>query len=109
MDYLTRSRRLYFNEDYIEFLLTRVLGLTERTYIVDFGCGTGYIGARFLPHLPKGSKYTGIDKGGTLIRAAEELFAKLPYETEFILGDIESVELAEGRYDVAVCQAMLRS
>jgi hypothetical protein len=37
VDYLTRSRRLYFHDDYIEFLLTRVLGLTERTHIVDFG------------------------------------------------------------------------
>lgn len=107
IEYLLRTRRLYHNADYMEFLLTRVLGLTEPTHVIDFGCGTGYLGLIFLPHLPKGSTYTGIDKGEELIRTAQDVFHRSPYEAEFIVGDIESIELPEGWYDMAVCQALL--
>jgi 16S rRNA G1207 methylase RsmC len=31
--------------------------------IIDFGCGYGYLGMKLLPLLPKGSTYTGVDKG----------------------------------------------
>ncbi len=107
IEYLLRSRRLYHNDDYLEFLLTRVLRLTEPTDLIDFGCGAGYLGLKLLPYLPKGSRYTGIDRGEELIRTARDLFDRSPYHAEFILGDVESIELPEGGYDLAVCQALL--
>jgi ubiquinone/menaquinone biosynthesis C-methylase UbiE len=57
--------------------------------------------------LPDGSKYTGIDKEEKLIFAAKEMFSKLPYQTEFMVGDINQIQLAENKYDVATCQALL--
>lgn len=59
-----------------------------------------------LPLLPKGSKYTGIDSGETLIAEARELFRSLPYESEFIEGDATEIEL-ENKYDIAICHAFL--
>lgn len=59
-----------------------------------------------MPLLPVGSKYTGIDRGETLIAEARELFRALPYETEFIEGDATENEL-KNKYDIAVCHAFL--
>jgi SAM-dependent methyltransferase len=108
MEYLKNSRYLIFNDDYLEFLIKQVWKLTKPIHIVDFGCGLGYLGLKFLPNLPKGSKYTGIDKGEKLIAHAREVFKELPYETEFIIGDLDELNIEEGKYDVAVCQAVLQ-
>jgi SAM-dependent methyltransferase len=107
IDYLIGTRYLYFNDDYLKFLVTEVWGFVEPVHIIDFGCGTGFIGLKFLPLLPAGSSYTGIDKGELLIQKAEDFFASLPYKAKFILGDINEIELDEGIYDVATCQALL--
>jgi ubiquinone/menaquinone biosynthesis C-methylase UbiE len=107
IDYLTKSRTHFFNDDYIEFLIKAVWKWSQPVHIVDFGCGLGYIGLKFLPHLPKGSKYTGIDKGEELIRQAKENFKSLPYETEFIIEDLNELDFGEMQYDVAACQALL--
>lgn len=63
IDYLMNTRYLYFNDDYLEFLIKKVWDLSKPLHIVDFGCGCGYLGLKLLPLLPKGSKYTGIDLG----------------------------------------------
>lgn len=105
-EYLKRTRDLYYNDDYIEFLVKYVWKLTKPIHIIDFGCGYGYLGLKLLPLLPMGSKYTGIDKGKHLIGRAKELFHKNPYETEFILTDINEIEL-ERKYDIAVSHAFL--
>lgn len=107
IEYLLRTRRLYHNDDYLEFLLVRVLGITKPVDIIDFGCGAGYLGLTLLPILPKGSRYTGLDRGEELLRSARDLFDRSPYRADFILGDIESMELPEGTYDLAICQALL--
>lgn len=107
VEYLLRTRRLYHNDDYLEFLLTRVLGITQPIDIIDFGCGTGYLGLRIMPLMPDGSTYTGIDKGEELIRTARDLFSRSPFDADFVVGDVTSVELPEGRYGMAVCQALL--
>lgn len=107
LDYLKTSRYLYFNDDYLEFLIYKVWGFTNPIKIIDFGCGLGYLGLKFLPLLPKGSTYIGIDKGEKLIEEAKKIFSKLPYDTEFIVSDVEQVQLWEMKYDVAICQALL--
>ncbi|GGA67553.1 methyltransferase domain-containing protein [Ornithinibacillus halotolerans] len=106
LEYLKRTRDLYYNDDYIEFLIEKVWKISEPVHMIDFGCGYGYLGLKLLPLLPAGSKYTGVDKGQKLIRKAKELFANLPYETEFIVADSNEVEL-ECKYDVAVSHAFL--
>ena len=106
LDYLKRTRDLYYNDDYLAFLVKTVWEISKPVHMVDFGCGFGYLGLKLLPLLPKGSKYTGIDKGQQLINKAKEYFQSLPYETEFIVADTNEIEL-ENKYDIAVCHAFL--
>lgn len=106
LEYLKRTRDLYYNDDYLEFLVNSVWKFSNPVHIIDFGCGYGYLGLKLLPLLPKGSKYTGIDKGQQLINKAIEYFRGLPYESEFFVADTNEIEL-ESKYDIAVCHAFL--
>ncbi|MBJ7959124.1 class I SAM-dependent methyltransferase [Bacillus cereus group sp. N28] len=104
--YLRNTRDLYYNDDYLSFLVNTVWKISEPVHIVDYGCGYGYLGLILLPLLPNGSKYIGIDSGEALIAEARELFRSLPYESEFIEGDATEIEL-ENKYDIAICHAFL--
>ncbi|WP_002148353.1 class I SAM-dependent methyltransferase [Bacillus cereus] len=106
LEYLRNTRDLYYNDDYFRFLVNSVWKITGPVHIVDYGCGYGYLGLILLPLLPVGSKYTGIDRGETLIAEARELFRTFQYETEFIEGDATEIEL-KNKYDIAVSHAFL--
>lgn len=106
IEYLKKSVSLYYNDDYIKFLVDTVWKIDKSVHIVDFGCGFGHLGLRLLPLLPEGSKYTGIDAGTKLIDYAQKLFEGLPYTTEFIVGDFHTIPL-EKQYDIAVCHGVL--
>ncbi|MCP1124445.1 class I SAM-dependent methyltransferase [Bacillus sp. 3103sda1] len=106
LDYLRNTRDLYYNDDYLGFLVNSVWKISKPVHIIDFGCGYGYLGLKLLPLLPLGSRYTGIDKGQQLIHTAKSLFQDLPYEAEFIVADVTEIEL-ESKYDIAVCHAFL--
>ncbi|QWG33388.1 class I SAM-dependent methyltransferase [Bacillus mycoides] len=106
LEYLRNTRDLYYNDDYFRFLVNSVWKITGPVHIVDYGCGYGYLGLILLPLLPIGSKYTGIDRGETLIAEARELFRTFPYETEFIEGDATEIEL-KNKYAIAVSHAFL--
>lgn len=106
IEYLRNTRWLYYNDDYLEFLVTKVWKINRAVNIVDYGCGYGYLGLKLLPLLPEGSTYTGIDKGKDLIKEAWAVYGKLPYSTEFIQADIKDIEVDCG-YDIALCHAFL--
>lgn len=106
LKYLKNTRGLYYNDDYVSFLVNTVWKITKPVHIVDYGCGYGYLGVVLMPLLPEGSKYTGIDSGETLLTEARELFRLLPHETEFLEGDATEVELND-TYDIAICHAYL--
>ncbi|PJN56408.1 hypothetical protein PAEVO_31310 [Paenibacillus sp. GM2FR] len=106
IDYLRNTRWLYYNDDYLEFLIKNVWKMHAPVNIVDYGCGYGYLGLKLLPLLPDGSTYTGIDKGEDLIKEARKVFDKLPYTVEFIQGDIEEIQVHR-QYDIALCHAFL--
>ncbi|EJS75924.1 class I SAM-dependent methyltransferase [Bacillus cereus] len=106
LKYLRNTRSLYYNDDYLRFLVNSVWKISEPVHIVDYGCGYGYLGLVLLPFLPEGSKYTGIDSGETLIAEARELFRSLPYESQFIEGNATEIEL-KNKYDIAICHAFL--
>ncbi|EOP70455.1 class I SAM-dependent methyltransferase [Bacillus cereus] len=106
LTYLKNTRDLYYNDDYLSFLVNTVWKISEPVHIVDYGCGYGYLGLVLLPLLPNGSKYTGIDSGKALIAEARELFRTLPYESEFLEGNATEIEL-KNKYDIAICHAFL--
>lgn len=106
LTYLKNTRDLYYNDDYVSFLVNTVWKITKPVHIVDFGCGYGYLGLVLMPLLPAGSKYTGIDSGETLLDEARELFRLLPYESQFFEGDAIEIELND-TYDIAICHAFL--
>jgi len=106
LTYLKNTRDLYYNDDYVSFLVNTVWRITKPVHIVDYGCGYGYLGLILMPLLPEGSKYTGIDSGETLLAEARELFRLLPYESQFLEGDATEVELND-TYDIAICHAFL--
>ncbi|MEH7458669.1 methyltransferase domain-containing protein, partial [Bacillus sp. JJ1127] len=85
LEYLKNTRDLYYNEDYLGFLVNSVWKISKPVHIIDYGCGYDYLGLKLLPLLPIGSKYTGIDKGEQLVNEAKKLFQELPYESEFII------------------------
>jgi SAM-dependent methyltransferase len=106
IEYLKKSTTLYYNDDYIEFLVDRIWKIDRPVRVVDFGCGFGHLGLRLLPMLPDGSEYVGIDAGTRLIEHAKEIFRDLPYLTEFITGDLNTVSFKD-KFDIAVCHGVL--
>lgn len=106
MEYLRNTRWLYYNDDYLEFLVQRVWKIENPVDLIDYGCGYGYLGLKLLPLLPEGSTYTGLDKGKELIKQAREIFSKTSYQTTFIVDDIETVKVKR-QYDVAISHAFL--
>jgi len=106
IEYLQKTRLLYYNDDYLEFLVKGVWKVSEPVNVVDFGCGYGFLGLKLLPLLPEGSKYTGVDKGRDLIAMAESLFSDTPYLTEFHISDVDEFQ-QDAKFDIAVCHALL--
>lgn len=106
-EYLARTRSLYLNDDYLEFLVRDVWRLEAKTDVVDFGCGFGYMGLKLLPLLPDGSTYTGLDTATSLLEKGREAFSGSPYQTQFIEADAATVDLDGKMHDVAICHALM--
>lgn len=106
IDYLLNTRNLYYNDDYLDFLVNYVWKIHSPVNIVDFGCGYGFLGLKLLPFLPENSKYTGLDLGNELITKAKEFFINSPYKTNFIQCDVNNF-IEENSYDIALCHALL--
>lgn len=106
IEYLRRTRDLYYNDDYLEFLIRTVWRINRPVRVVDFGCGYGFLAAKLMPLLPAGSSYTGIDAGVRLIEHARATFKDAPFAAEFIMGDLTAMDV-DCAYDLAVCHAFL--
>ncbi|MEO2203919.1 methyltransferase domain-containing protein [Paenibacillus pabuli] len=106
IEYLRNTRGLYYNDDYLQFLVQSVWKITNPVSVIDYGCGFGYLGLKLLPLLPEGSSYTGVEKGEELIKEAREMFSNVPFQTEFMSCDIEQLDVEE-KYDIAVSHAFL--
>lgn len=107
VDYLKKSRKTWWNDDYMEFLVEKVWKITKPVSIIDFGCGIGFLGELLLPILPKGSTYTGIDIGDKLLNYAKKRFQTTEYETFFEVCDLTEYA-PEKKYDIAICQTVLQ-
>lgn len=106
IEYLMRTRSLYYNDDYLEFLVKSVWKINRPVKLIDYGCGYGYLGLKLMPLLPSGSMYTGLDKGEKLLDKARGIFSKLPYESRFIQCDLIDY-VPDETYDIALSHAFL--
>ena len=103
---INNNRMLFWNEDYLSFLIKDVWKIRKPVDIIEFCCCDGDLGARLLKLLPEGSTYTGIDSE-YLVSLAERNFKKKGLQGEFIVSDIYSYK-TQKRYDLSICQAALR-
>ena len=106
-EYLHSTRRHLWNNDYFEFLVKCVWKIDKPVKIIDFGCGYGYLAQLFLPIIPKGSTYKGIDISEQLIENAKEIFYDNSESVSFEVADLNDYK-PTAEYDVVICQAVLR-
>ena len=107
IEYLKQTRLDFWNDDYLEFLVSKVWNIDHPVKVVDYGCGYGFLGMKLLPLLPAGSTYTGVDISEVLIKEANLIFSDSKYQVEFIRSDISNFNASQ-KYDIAICQAVLR-
>lgn len=105
--YLEDSWILHLNDDYLAFLVDKVWKLTRRCAVVDFGCGYGRFGLKFMPLLPTGSSYHGFDKSPELIAQAREFWRDSEIAHEFSIGDVLSAPYKNNHFDVAISYVVL--
>lgn len=106
-DYLARTRSLYHNDDYLEFLLDKVWRIEGPARIIDFGCGYGYLGLKLLPLLHEGSTYAGIDIARELLEKAKAIYADCPNGHEFVEASAYAVPFEDDSFDLAVCHSVM--
>jgi ubiquinone/menaquinone biosynthesis C-methylase UbiE len=109
LEYLQKSRFMAHNDDYLEFLVTKVWQIEKPVKIVDFGCGFGYMGTKLMPLLPSGSSYTGVDKAPALLNAARKLFSSsAPYYLhEFVTSEVYKTPFKDDTFDIAIAHSVL--
>lgn len=107
LEYLLRTRKGYWNEDYARFLVSQVWKIDKPVSVLDCGCGYGFLGLLLLPYLPEGSTYTGMDFAEDLIKEGKTLFERQGMEATFLCKNVFEYS-AENQYDFVVCQAVLR-
>ena len=107
LERLSLTRRHYHNYDYLRFLVESVWKLHCPTRLVDFGCGSGYLGVKLLPLMPEGSTNTGLDSSPRLLDQARSVFADAPWETNFVHADMLDVPLGDDSFDVAMSHSSL--
>ncbi len=106
-EYLLRTRKELWNEDYMEFLITKVWKIDKPVKVLDCGCGYGFLGLLMLPFLPEGSTYTGVDFSDTLLETGKRIYEEKGIEATFIHKSIYDYHAKE-RYDLVISQAVLR-
>lgn len=106
-EYLQRTRKSFWNEDYLRFLINDVWKIDTPIYVLDCGCGFGVLGLLIMPMLPAGSKYVGVDFSSELVNAAKSIYSGLDIDAEFICDDIMNFEAVK-KYDMVISQAVLR-
>ena len=104
LEYLLRTRKSYWNVDYVEFLVRKVWKIEKPVHMLDCGCGYGFLGLLLMPLLPEGSTYTGIDFAEKLLEQGKMIFAKQNIQANFIHKNVFDYYVKE-KYDLVICQA----
>ena len=107
LDYLLKCRKNYWNQDYMEFLISKVWNITEPVNVLDCACGFGFMGLLLMPLLPVGSTYTGIDFSETLLEEGRKLFEEKGIKATFLCRDVYTCDM-KARFDIVLEQNALR-
>ena len=107
LKYLKNTRDFLWNKDYLQFLIERVWKINYPINVLDCGCGYGFLGTMLMPHLPKGSTYTGIDYCESLINEGKRTLNNGKYDVQFVCDDVLTYESGI-KYDFVISQAVLR-
>lgn len=99
-------KMVFYNEDYLAFLVRDVWKLDRPMKILDCACGYGYLGLQLMPLLPQGSTYTGVDICETYLEEGRRLFQELPYRADFVQADFLEYEV-KNKYDLVISQIFL--
>jgi len=102
-EYLSKSRTVWFNDDYLQMLVNSAWRIGHAIRVADFGCGTGFLHDALMPHFPAGSAYTGYDASPALIEEAQR---RAGDAAEFICCDLLETAIPQ-QFDVVICQALL--
>ncbi|MCR5389305.1 MAG: helix-turn-helix domain-containing protein [Lachnospiraceae bacterium] len=98
-DMIKLWKNLYWNDDYLGFFIKDVMKFDAPVDMIDFGCGYGYLGMKFMPLLPEGSTYTGIELDKEQLKEADEYFAKNGY-SYILLNENIYDHKPESKYDL---------
>ena len=78
--------------------------LTERTRVVDIGCGIGRMDEHIAPRV---AELTGVDVSGEMVARARQRLAHLP-NVQFVEGDGRSLPLADASADLVFSYIVLQ-
>lgn len=105
---LVWSRKAMWLDDTVRALATW-LGLEPGMTVVDVGCGLGYLGQIYGPHLDKQSRYVGVDTAPKLLAAASRTAEHLipGGNAYFVDGDAYALPFPDDFADCVMCQTLL--
>lgn len=99
-------KKLYWNDDYFNFFVKEVLKFEKPIDMIDFGCGYGHLGMKFMPLLAEESSYTGVELDKLQIDEGVEYFSGKSYKYNFINENIYEFK-ADKKYDLVVAMLLL--
>lgn len=105
LEFLQRSRKYMWNQDYLEFLVKKVWRLEQPVKLLDCGCGYGAMAGLLYPLLPEQSSYVGVEQSEKLTEEGRKLYGSS--RVQFVCGDFLDYEPKE-QFDVVFAQALLR-
>ena len=107
-DKLVWSRKAMWHEDTVRQLAIW-LGLEPGMTTVDVGCGLGYLGYTYRPHLGKEIRYFGVDAAPKLLASAAQLAKHWVKDGKacFVGGGAYALPFPDDFADCVMCQALL--
>jgi SAM-dependent methyltransferase len=91
-------------EPYARDLIERARPIGASDRILDLGCGTGIIARVLRERLGGAASIVGVDANTAMIEKAQSIAPEL----DFRVGNVMALPIADGSFDVVICQEMLQ-